>query len=40
MTDAKQVIEEKELDLDADDRAWLKEELDRYRELLVYLREH
>ncbi len=40
MTDAKRVIEEKELDLDADDRVWLREALDRYRELLAYLHEH
>lgn len=40
MTDAKQVIEEKDLVLDADDRVWLEEELDRYRELLAYLRDH
>ena len=40
MTDAKQVIEEEETALDAEDRVWLDEQLDRYSELLTYLREH
>ena len=40
MTDAKQVIEEEETALDAEDSVWLDEQLDRYSELLTYLREH
>jgi hypothetical protein len=40
MTDAKQVIEDEETALDAEDRVWLEEQLDRYSELLTYLREH
>ncbi|MEA2931884.1 MAG: hypothetical protein QOI56_669 [Actinomycetota bacterium] len=40
MTDAKQVTEEEETTLDAEDRVWLDEQLDRYSELLTYLREH
>ncbi len=40
MTDAKQVIEEEETALDAEDRVWLDEQLDRYRELLTFLRDH
>ena len=39
MTDARQVIDEEET-LDAEDRVWLYEQLDRYSELLTYLREH
>jgi len=39
MSDAKQVVEE-ETALDAEDRVWLEEQLDRYSELLTYLREH
>lgn len=40
MSEAKQVVEEENLILDADDRVWLAEELVRYRELLAYLRDH
>lgn len=40
MTDAKQVIAEGDAVLDAEDRVWLEEALDRYREVLAYLREH
>lgn len=40
MTDAKRVIEEDETALDAEDRVWLEEQLDLYRELLTFLREH
>ncbi len=40
MTDAKELIEDDETVLDAEDRVWLEEQLDRYRELLSYLREH
>ena len=40
VSEAKQVIEEEDLVLDADDRLWLEQELVRYSELLTYLREH
>jgi hypothetical protein len=40
VTDARQVIEEEATALDAEDRVWLEEQLDRYSELLTYLREH
>ena len=40
MTDPKELIEDDETVLDAEDRVWLEEQLDRYRELLSYLREH
>lgn len=29
-----------EIDLDADERAWLEERLQEYRELLAYLHDH
>lgn len=40
MSDATPATEREELVLDAEDRAWLEEQLRDYREMLVYLREH
>jgi hypothetical protein len=40
MTDASRATEKTIPALDAEDRAWLDEQLRRYTELLSYLREH
>ena len=40
MTDASRATEKTIPALDAEDRAWIDEQLQRYAELLTYLREH